>query len=602
MLPAALSRYATIRAENTMNDLDKIKQKIDIVDFIGQYVALKKSGRNFTALCPFHNEKSPSFVISPERNIWHCFGCSKGGDTFTFLMEYSHIDFGEALRELADRAGVQITSMPALTETERKRDKILKLNALSLQFYHFLLTSHPLGKPALEYLLKVRKIPKPLVDKFRIGYAPNSFRALTRYLIQKRKIKKEDLFDAGLVAEKNGKIFDFFRHRIIFPIANSRGDIIAFSGRALDNTTFPKYINTRETLLYKKGDTLFGLDLAVEEIKRQKKVILVEGEFDVISAFHSGIQNIVAIKGTALTESQIKILKRYAEKILFCFDSDVAGTRAQQRSIGVIEKMGLLANVIRLPQGKDPDELLKTSPADFKRALKNDISVYDFIIESNASELALETVEGKSEMIKRALPFLLSIQNEVIKEHYIKKLAQILNASIESLIKEGQKMTLPQKPITAPNTQKSRSQEELAEEYLLSLLLQSENPAEHCILVSTIVSDISFSIPACDRLFHYLKDFCDARDTFSINEFARKLPSELLPTFDRCLLAPVGQFKTTEDHIAEIEKTAKKVKFLAAKNKLRELSSQIRQKEKSGREEDVRLIQVEFKRLTEMLR
>src|SRR3989344_2335871 len=232
-----------------MDDIEKVKQKIDLVDLMQEYIPLKKAGRNFKALCPFHSEKTPSLVVSPERQIWHCFGgCAKGGDIFTFVMEYDKIEFPEALRFLAQKAGVTLNAPVFKSDQEKKRETIYELNHLAAHFYHYLLTSHSVGKKALSYLTETRKVTLKLINTFNIGYAPNDSHALVHYLFKKKQYLPQALLDAGLVTQRGKDLIDFFRHRIIFPLYDVRGNVIAFSGRTIDaNTSGPKYINTKET-------------------------------------------------------------------------------------------------------------------------------------------------------------------------------------------------------------------------------------------------------------------------------------------------------------------------------------------------------------------
>jgi len=581
-----------------MNEVEQVKQKVDIVDLLGEYLELKRAGRNFKALCPFHSEKSPSFMISPERQTWHCFGCGKGGDIFTFLEEYEKMDFYESLKMLADRVGVKLTKTVYKTEQEEKRAKILALNSLAAQLYSFLLLEHPVGEKARTYLTEKRQIPLPLIKKFNIGYAPDSYTTLISYLSKKKKYPVQDLIDAGLATMGRSDAFDFFRERIMFPIMDSRGNIIAFSGRALTDEQMPKYINTRDTLVYKKSDSVFGIYFAKEAIRKEEKVILVEGEFDVISAFKEGIQNIVAIKGTALTEGQISLLKRYAQKIMFCFDTDPAGTAAQKRSIALIEKEGILTSVIIPPEGKDPDELLRENPALFKTAVKKSINIYDFIIDSALKSFDPKTSEGKRQVLENTLSFLAPIQNEVIKEHYQKKLAENIDTSLESIKSETQKLTRPAVKEPEKKSKTKILREELVEKYLLSLVLQVPNTQSLPQLLEKTNAEM-FSIPAVERIMMLLKSSLQNTPDFTIESFAKTLPTELLETFDTCLLAPLPPFENEEQFQAEIKRTIIEAKNLTIKKRLKEIEEEMRQKEQD--EDAIEKLQQEFEKLTKLL-
>ncbi|MBI4092109.1 MAG: DNA primase [Candidatus Levybacteria bacterium] len=582
-----------------MDDVEKVKSKIDIVELIGERIQLKKAGRNFKALCPFHGEKTPSFVVSAERQIWHCFGCGKGGDIFTFLEEYEHITFAEGLKEMAARVGVKLTVSAARTDREKKQELIYSLNHLSAQFYNYLLLSHPAGKRALKYLIDERKLSIPLIKTFNLGYAPEKD-ALVKYLIGKKKYKEEDLLLAGLAYRKGRYVSDFFRDRIIFPIIDHRGNTIAFSGRQLtEGSTGGKYINTRETPVYIKGDTVYGLNLARDGIKKDGRVIIVEGELDVITAHKQGIANIVAVKGTALTENQTRLLKRFAPKFALCFDTDPAGTEAQRRSIELIEREAITATVIRLPQGKDPDELLNENPLQFKKALSNDINIYDFVIDTALSESDGRSAEGKKRILERALPYLVTIENEVIKEHYLKKLASLIDTTLEALMRQADKDQKPQGQVAKASPRAQLPREELAEIYLLSLIFQSENPKQSLIFARSCLSGIILSTPSIEKLLSRLESY--NQSDFNAKDFSVYLPRELHLSFDTAYLAPIPEFQDNEHFYHELEKAAKQVRVLAIKKNLAKLTGLISQAEQEKDEGKLKTYQEKFSELSRLL-
>lgn len=584
-----------------MDDVDKVKQKLDIVEYIGRFVSLSRAGRNMRGLCPFHTEKTPSFMVSNERQAWHCFGCQKGGDIFTFFMEYEKADFAESLKALAQEAGVALTQPLYRTEQEKKKDQIYTLNALAAQFYHFLLTQHPVGKGALAYLTEKRSIPRGLIEKFQLGYAPQQGRVLLEYLEKKKKYKKEEIIAAGLASMNRGRTTDFFIHRIIFPIHDVRGNIVAFSGRALDDSTLPKYINTRETLVYKKSNSLYGLFLAKDGIKKENKVLIVEGEFDVISCVKEGIANVVALKGTALTDEQIKLLKRYTGKILFCFDSDIAGTSAQKRSIAMIEKEGLSSAVIIPPEGKDPDELLREHPHLFKKALKEEVSVYDFILNTALQNTNTSTPEGKRKVLDETLPFFSHIENEVIKEHYLKKLATSLDTSYESVQRQSQKsrVVTPSQP-TRTQPQPS-SREEITETYLLSLILQAKEPHSLIEITRSVFHDTSFSTPALDKLWKELGEYIQNKKEFKLAELSTFLSPELIEPLDKCTLAPIPEFEDEKAYAKEVKRVAVESYSLAIKKKIKDITEEIKELEKSNDDIKITELQKEFSKYTSLL-
>ena len=581
-----------------MDDVEKVKSKIDIVELIGEHIALKKAGRNFKALCPFHGEKTPSFVVSAERQIWHCFGCNSGGDIFTFLEEYEHITFAEGLREMAARVGVKLTVSAARTDREKKQELIYSLNHLSALFYNYLLLSHPAGKRALKYLIDERKLSIPLIRTFNLGYAPEKD-ALVKYLIGKKHYKEDELLLAGLAFRSGRYVSDFFRDRIIFPITDHRGNIVAFSGRALLPEQTPKYVNTRETPVYIKGDTVYGLNLARDGIKKAGRVIIVEGEFDVITAHKQGIANIVAVKGSSLTENQTKLLKRFAPKFALCFDTDPAGTEAQRRSIEMIEREGITTTVIRPPQGKDPDELLNENPITFKKALTNDISIYDFIIDTALEESDERSAEGKKRILERTLPYLANIDNEVIKEHYLKKLASAIDATLEALMRQADKAQKPQDQVAKTSPRAQLPREELAEIYLLSLIFQSENPKQSLTFVRSHLSGISLSTPSIEKLLSHLESY--NQSDFNAKDFSVYLPRELHLSFDTAYLAPIPEFQDSEQFYHELEKAAKQVRVLAIKKNLAKLTGLISQAEQEKDEGKLKTYQEKFSELSRLL-
>ncbi len=432
-----------------MDEVAQIRERIDLVSFISEYIPLKKMGRNFKAVCPFHNEKTPSFVVSPERQIWHCFGgCSKGGDVYEFLMEYENLEFVEALRMLAKRTGIQLRESNFQAGTSSKKEAIYKLNRIALDFYHFVLTKHEAGKKALSYLTENRKLDARLIETFMIGFSPKEGISLSNYLINKKKYKKEDLVEAGLAfyrgpSASSGQtgVFDFFRNRVMFPLFDHRGNVVGFSGRAIEEPySGGKYINTRETIVYHKGSIFFGLNTAKEEIKKLDKAVIVEGELDVISCFSVGIKNVVAVKGTALTENQVTLMARFTNNICLCFDKDDAGYEATKRSLSSLEKKGMNITTCIFENGKDTDESIKNDPIAFKKSMKKDIPVYDFIFSKTFSSFEKDKVYGKRKIASELLPIFTRISNEIVKEHYLKKLSLELGVSLEALAKEIEKI------------------------------------------------------------------------------------------------------------------------------------------------------------------
>ncbi|MDO8658393.1 MAG: DNA primase [Candidatus Levybacteria bacterium] len=588
-----------------MDDVAKIRSKIDIVSLISEYIPLKKMGRNFKANCPFHSEKTPSFVVSPERQIWHCFGgCSKGGDCYTFLMEYENLEFPEALRILAKKAGIEIEKYSGFKSgVSSKKENIYKLNRLAAQFYHYILISHNAGKKAEKYLLEKRGIKKEVIDTFMLGFAPGSGRSLVSYLIDKKGYKKEDLIDAGLAGYRNGRLFDFFINRLMFPLFDHRDNIVGFAGRIIDSSagSVSKYVNTRETLAYHKGDVFFGLNIAKDKIKKEDKVIIMEGEFDVISSFQAGITNVVAVKGTALTENQVNLISRFTQKVALCFDEDNAGQDAIKRSLSVLEKKGITTTII-VSNGKDPDESIKEDEYLFKKAVKNDQNIYEFLLSKVLLNFDKKTATGKKKIGDEMLPVISQIENEIVKEHFLKKLSTELDTTYETLRRQIEKFNKKEADaLVSISSRDKKPRKEILEEYLLSLIVQNENPKVVLETIKNIISDSMFEIPSTRKIFNCLLSYFENNDLFESKKFLELIPEELIPAFDIFFLKLLPKFIESEKYKEEVIKVANDLKTLFLKSKIREISSKIKSKEGPDQTDDLKALQEEFNSITSLL-
>ncbi len=571
-----------------MDQTALIREKVDIISLISEFVPLKKTGRNFKANCPFHQENTPSFVVSPERQIWHCFGCQKGGDCYTFLMEYEHLEFPEALRLLAKRTGVELISSTFDSENSSKKELLYRLNAFSSEYYHYILMKHSAGKKAREYLIEERKIHEKVLETFKVGYSPVIANSLVSYLQKKKNAKAQDLIDAGLAVQRYGRIEDFFSNRIMFPLIDHRDNVTGFSGRVLTaDARGPKYINTRDTLVYHKGDQFFGFHIAKETIKKTQQAMLVEGEFDVLSCFQEGITNVLAIKGTALTEHQAALLSRFAQTVTICFDGDMAGQEAIKRSLSVLEKKHMTTSVVLSPNGKDPDEALKNDPYGFKKALKADVPVYDYLLTQTVSAVDSHTASGKKEITDTMLPLLMQIENEIIKEHYLKKLSAAVDTTYESLMKEltrrEKKINVAPTPLTA---QVKRSREEMLEEYLVALVLQAENPKLALERAIAILSDSLTKERAYQKIMHQLLAYFTKYHVFDGKQFGQDMPTELIEAYNKSYLFSVPPMTDEAKYLLEVENVAEQLRMLYLKKRLQTIAIEIKQKEKDGGEVD----------------
>ncbi|MBI2613893.1 MAG: DNA primase [Candidatus Levybacteria bacterium] len=571
-----------------MDEVAQIRERIDIVSFISEYIPLKKMGRNFKAICPFHNEKTPSFVVSPERQIWHCFGgCSKGGDVYTFLMEYENLEFVEALRILAKRTGIQLRQSDFQAGVSGKKEMIYKINKAALDFYHYVLTKHKAGKKALGYLVEERKLDERLIETFMIGFSPKDGVDLSNYLINKKKYKKEDLIEAGLAFYGRGPstgsgqagVLDFFRGRVMFPLFDHRDNVVGFSGRAiLEPYSGGKYINTRDTLVYHKGSMFFGLNTAKEEIKKLDKAIIVEGELDVISCFSIGVKNVVAVKGTALTENQVALISRFTNNICLCFDKDDAGYEAAKRSLLVLEKKGMNITTCIFEESKDADEAIKKDPISFKKAIKKDVPIYDFIFSKTFSAFEKDKIYGKRKISEELLPIFTKISNEIVKEHYLKKLSLDLDISLDAIAKEVEK--IEKKEVIKEEIKEAKiekkERKEVLEDYLLALILQNGNAKKILDRCLAILKNYEFKTVSYEKIINFLVDYFKSSNTFNPKIFLKVLPKELETAFDTQYLFPLPKFEDEEKYILESEKVAAELRTLFLKERIKKISLKLK--------------------------
>lgn len=403
--------------------LQEIKDRIDIVEFISSYIAVKKSGTSVKAVCPFHNEKSPSLMISPAKQIWHCFGCGEGGDAFGFLMKYENISFVEALKILADKTGVKLpvysgTNVP----DKQEKELLIRINSFAAKYYHQTLLHAKTASQARDYLTK-RGLLETTIAQWQIGFAPEEFHALEEALRQKQ-VLLTDLVKAGVsVKNERGQVYDRFRGRITFPIHNYYGEVVGFSARVLSGSDQAKYINSPETLAYHKGNILFGLFFAKQEIRKNDHVVIVEGQMDVISAHQAGFANTVATSGTALTLDQLHLLGKITKNLVFCFDADSAGSQAARRGGELALSAGFGVRMVTLPTGKDPDELIRKDPAGWRQALASASWFIDYYIEQAKLKFTNNSIEQKTYISESILPLLQQIVDPLSRDHYIHEIA-----------------------------------------------------------------------------------------------------------------------------------------------------------------------------------
>lgn len=593
-----------------MDDIELIKQKVNIVDLIQEYLLLKKSGINFKTNCPFHSEKTPSFFVSPERGIFRCFGCSKSGDIFTFLMEKEGWEFKEALEVLAKRAGVTLKK-----NINRKdpKDKLYEINLKAQEFFHYLLLKHDLGKNAAEYLKK-RGLTDESIAEFNLGYAPNSWDSLTKFL-RKKGFSVAEIIESGLgVASKSG-CYDRFRGRIIFPLIDTRDRTIGFAGRVIYQGE-PKYINTPQTPIFDKSNFLFGLNRAKSAVKLADGVVLVEGEMDAILSYQVGIKNVVASKGTALTAGQLDLIKKYTSNLSLGFDMDLAGDSASRRGIELADKIGLDIKVVELPSGKDAAELATQNTPALERAISEAVPIYDYYLNSVSKRFDLTDPISSKKIAAELIPIWAKISDNLTREHYIQKLAARLKVD-ETLIRAqvAKEKTNPipayqqvlKQTINEPTKKDDQvslgSRRNLLEEYLMSLLLHI--PGD--LIFFPQFPETIFLEEKWKQLFVLLVLYLDTISfkgrSFNVNEFMKEVPKELIDEVDRLYLVEIDErFSSSSHWQEELEVVVSQLKKGLIKASLERLSLEIKNAESFGKIELVGSLTKRFRDLSVKLK
>ena len=481
--------------------IEEVRSSNDIVDVISQYVTLKRSGRNYFGLCPFHKEKSPSFSVSPDKQIYHCFGCGVGGNVFHFLSKIENITFRESIEELAERAGITLPVLDSREDTKQMelKTKVYEINALAAQFYHENLYK-PSSKIAQEYIKK-RKLDNKTLQSFLIGYSGN-FDELYQMLKQKGYTEEQMMASSMIVKSDRGRYLDRFRKRVMFPIQDVRGKIIAFGGRVLDDSK-PKYMNSPETIVYSKGRHLFGMNLAKNS--GSKKIIIVEGYMDAISLHQRGINNAVASLGTALTEAQGRLLRKYSEQVIIGYDADGAGQAATLRGLEILQNLGCDIRILQIEGAKDPDEfVVKYGPERFNLYVEKAISLIEYKVKMLKKELNIDNANDKIKFLNEIAKLLSKITNELEKEVYVEKIAkeygisqEAIYAQINKLMYANQKgIKVLEKNTAVPVRKKVEQAEQLSagtikrEKMLIFLLIAPDYDGYHKINESITIEDI----------------------------------------------------------------------------------------------------------------
>lgn len=604
-----------------MSQAEEIKSKLDIVEVIREYTPVKAVGANFQALCPFHNEKTPSFVISPDKQIWHCFGCGRGGDVFAFVMEKEGLGFMETLRLLAPKVGVVLKYENP--EEYSKRNRIIDILELAGKYYAHVLTT-PTGQKAKEYLLR-RELKENIIQDWGLGYSPDSWDSLYKFLQARplvgKKYTDDEMLEAGLIIKKEGGrgYYDRFRDRIMFPIWNVNNNIIAFTARINPDKEktekMGKYVNSPQTSVYDKSRVLFALNKAKIAIKSEDLAIVVEGQMDAISCHQHGFENVVASSGTALTTEQVTLIKRFTNNVALCFDMDNAGQMAADRGIKEVLAQELNLKVIVLPQGKDPDECLRSNPDDFAQAIKNAKPMLEYYFEKISANLDLGKLDNKMKVRDQMFIMIDLVKNQTEQGYWLKKISEELDFSESDTREEF--MTWKSKQKTVPVGQANsrvqvkeevrseyHSREDRLSELLLALAVKFPD------YISYIVSNLEpeyLSNSEIARFYNNLIIYYNKTASLDYTSFRNHLEEagagdeKLL---DKLILLGEKDFYNFEPSEAksEIIKIIVELKKFGLQAKIKKLEKTIAQAEKDECQEDLDILMVQLKNLTDEIK
>ena len=554
------------------NIIDEIRDRTDIVAVISEHVVLKKSGKNFKGLCPFHSEKTPSFSVSPEKRIYHCFGCGTGGNVFKFLMEIQNISFPDAIKHLAERTGIPLprnASGHHPDPKQKERDALRKLNESATRYFQSLLKNPEGGLNARNYLSS-RHFDSGILDRYRIGWSAPTWRGLLNHVQQKSSVTMERLVQSGLVIQKEdgSNVYDRFRGRVIFPIKDLHGNIIGFGGRAIAEEDQPKYLNSSETLLYQKGETLFGIDQAKHAIRRKNQVILVEGYFDQMRAVQHGIDHVVATCGTALTAKQAGILRNHAETAILVFDSDPAGRSAAGKGFDILLEHGLNVKIVVLPEGQDPDSFIHEQGTEkFLEKIRCAKPFIESYIDALVQETPGKTPADRVKMANQILPLLAKIQNNVERTAWLEKFTDITGIDDLAFLKELKKAFSQNQTRLAETENDSVSLLNL-EKHLVQLILSDKETA--CAILQELDPG-EFSDPALRTIAQTCRQKIDAGEDLSLDQLLDQTEDPGIKNIlSRLGLEPL-EFDTPERTIKEC---VRKFKNIRLKSKIKDLKLQ----------------------------
>jgi len=601
-----------------MDAPQEIKSKIDIVDLVSEYLSMKPSGTgSFKALCPFHQEKTPSFYISRPRQSWHCFGCDEGGDIFTFIEKIEGMEFREALEHLAGKAGVELPKFEGKTESRSKKKRLHEVNDLAVKYFQQTLLQSDEGKVARAYL-KERGVDDLTADLFRLGYSVNEWDAFTKAMFQ-QKVTSQELLAAGLVgkSDKRDGVYDRFRGRLMFPIADVHGNYIGFTARILTGAKEAKYINTSETVLYKKSAVLYGLDKAKGEIRQKDMAVIVEGNMDVIASHQAGVGNVVASSGTALSAEQLNLIKRFSKNLAIAFDEDAAGIQATLRGLDLAREQEFTIKIISLPRevGKDPDEVIQKDVSLWLQAIAEAKPIMDWVYAMAFRLHSVDRPEGKKEAAKMILPEVQKIIDPIERDFWIKKLSRDLAVG-EMAVREALKRNAKQAQRPTPfqstredegkksSTKLTQMKNKLDDE-IFALMLAHESVLKRAFELALQPED--FQEAAAQGLYRSLKD------AYNTGEFSNNSPqlsgrvihppanltSDEVKLFDRLTFIVERSYQdlSQKELLHELEQGISTLRRQCKARRLQQLEDEMRKAERIGDNSKIEELQKYFEEL-----
>lgn len=581
-----------------VDQVEEIKSKVDIVEIVGDRVDLKKAGRNFKGLCPFHGEKTPSFMVSPERQSYKCFGCGEGGDVYTFLQRYEGMSFLEALESMAEKTGVKLERYKP-TSQDLRRKKLIEIMHLASEYYIWILNNHKSAEVAREYL-KARKIGGEARKVFGLGYAPDGWRQVSEFLIKKKKYEVEDLEAVGLVIKGDRGYYDRFRGRVMFPLRDHKGVVVGFSGRTLSSDSKDaKYINSPETPIYHKGEMLYGLYENREHIRKADEMVVVEGELDMIPSWSAGVRHVVAIKGSAFTEEQARLIARYTSNVVMALDADQAGEEAIKRAVNVAESMDMSIRVVQVEGGKDPGDVATESAKGWREMVEKSVTYYDFYIDSAKRRYVGDDAARK--VSQEVVPILSGIENRVVQAHYVKKLARELSVPEQSVydeierVEKKRSLSKLRDKVQKIEEQKTSRRDQI-EKRLLSIVLQRYESVKESL---EEIEGEWIGMGAVRRVVQELKKWNEEK--FEIAKFGQKLPAELQAILDECYMRDLEGIGDRQGAIKEATKLVREVETAYVRERLVGIGDEIESAERKGDDGRLEKLKREFAKLSTRL-